>query len=190
MIWGLVLFSLLFQACVSVPASLPDEETSIDLLDQSKEQYQKCLADNPKDLPQCSAEKETYKSYLNEDQASLEKEKSEDNFPKRFNHILNWKTTWGNISTGFTGRTVFGRYPDYDGILKGSIEDDGALVGYWFQKTSRRPCGYSLDNTYYWGTFRFDNFTRGEFYGNWAYCDSALGSGGLWDGKRIIPNKK
>ncbi len=191
MLWVLVIISLLFQACVSAPPlPPPDKVTSMSLLNESKDRYQKCLLSNRNDFSECSLEKEIYETNLSVHQASFGIEKPQAPSPKNFNHILNWKTTWGNISTGFTGRTVFGRYPDYDGILKGSIEDDGSLVGYWFQKTSRHRCEYSLDRTYHWGTFRFNNFTRGEFYGNWAYCDNAPGSGGLWDGKRISSEKK
>jgi hypothetical protein len=190
MFWVLVILSLLFQACVSTPTPPLDEATSINLLNQSKESYQKCLSNNKKELSLCSVEKEIYETNLNTHRASFKVEMPRVESPKNFNHVLNWKTTWGKISTGFTGRTVFGRYPDYAGILKGSIEDDGSLVGYWFQVTSRHRCGYSLDSSYHWGTFRFDNFTRGEFYGKWAYCDDAPGSGGIWDGKRILSEKE
>ncbi len=186
----LIIFLLLFQACASAPPiSSLDKATSINMVNQSKDRYQKCLLDNRTDLSQCSLEKEIYESNLSAHQVSFGLEEPQIPSPKNFNHVLNWKTTWGEISTGFTGRTVFGRYPDYDGILKGVIEDDGSLVGYWFQKTSRQKCQYSLDNTNHWGTFRFKNFTRGEFFGNWAYCDNSPGSGGLWDGKRIISEK-
>jgi hypothetical protein len=189
MSWVLAIFSLLFQACALIPAPPLDKATSINLLNQSKEHYQICLSNNQKELSLCSLEKEIYEANLNTYQASFGAVKPPVHSSKIFNHVLNWKTTWGKISTGFIGRTVFGRYPDYAGILKGSIQDDGALVGYWFQITSRQKCGYSLDDTYHWGTFRFDSFTRGEFYGKWGYCDDAPGSGGIWDGKRILSEK-
>lgn len=185
MLWVLVVISLLFQACASTPTPPLDQVASANLLNQSKERYQKCLLNNQKGLSVCSVEKKIFETNLKTHQASFGVEKSLIESPKNFNHILNWKTTWGKVSTGFTGRNVFGRYPDYAGILKGSIDDEGSLAGYWFQITSRHRCGYSLDDTYYWGTFRFDNFTRGKFFGKWAYCDAPSGSGGLWDGERI-----
>lgn len=186
----LVILSFLFQACVSTPTPPLDKAASANLLNHSEKRYQKCLSNNRNDLSLCSVEKEIYETNLKTHQASFGLEEPPVQSPKSFNHVLNWNTTWGKISTGFVGRTVFGRYPDYAGILKGSLEDDGSLVGYWFQITSRHRCGYSLDSTYHWGTFRFENFTRGEFYGTWAYCDNVRGSGGIWDGKRIPLVKK
>ena len=189
MIWLLVFISFFFQACVSVPSSPPDKSTSIISLTHSKNEYQQCLSDNLNDLSQCEVEREIYETNLNTHQASFGVQKSKGLLPKNFSHVLNWKTTWGKISTGFTGRTVIGHYPDYDGVLKGTLEDDGALLGYWFQNTSKHRCSYSLDDTYYWGTFRFNNFTSGAFTGSWAYCDVPTNTGGIWDGK-IIRDKK
>jgi len=184
--WLFVLFFSLLQGCILTPTKPLKKVTSIFSPDESREKLQNCLVNNPENISLCSIEKETYKTFLNRQKASLDITKSPDNLLKNLNHVLNWNTTWGKVSTGFSGRSVFGLYSDYDGILKGSIEDDGTLLGYWFQKTSHRRCGYSLDNTFYWGTFRFENFTRGRFYCNWAYCDSSPGSGGLWDGKLFI----
>jgi hypothetical protein len=185
MIWFLVSISLFFQACVSVPSSLPDKATSIISLNYSKEEYLKCLSNNLEDSAQCSLEKEIYETNLSTHQSSFGIKKPKAQLPNNFNHILNWNSTWGKISTGFSGRTVIGRYPDYDGILKGTLEDDGSLLGYWFQNTSNYRCSYSLDDTYHWGTFRFTNFTSGFFTGIWSYCDGPSNSGGLWDGKII-----
>ncbi len=91
-----------------------------------------------------------------------------------------WNTDFGQMTLVYQGSKVTGTYTDPPGMLRGKINDDGTLSGYWLQSKSQYACGYQREGTYYWGTFSFWADGSDRFDGYWTYCDGS--GGGRWTG--------
>lgn len=97
-----------------------------------------------------------------------------------------WSTDFGTVQLSVNDHLeVSGKYPHYQGTIKGRMTVGGKITAYWLQPNSERRCNRSVYGTRYWGVVVWQVQNNGNLSGQWSYCEDRVGSGGTWSGRLV-----
>jgi hypothetical protein len=95
-----------------------------------------------------------------------------------------WTTDFGSLDMSVNDHLeVSGKYPHYQGTIKGRMTVSGKITAYWLQPNSSRRCGRSVYGNWHWGIVVWQVLNNGDLSGSWSYCEDRVGSGGTWSGR-------